>query len=393
MILYIPIAWLQLIHKKVRFLATLAGLAFIVILLFMQLGFQDALYASATQVHNSLRGDLFIISPQYISLTSQQSFPRARLYQTLGYDGVDSVTPLYHEFGKTKSIDTGQKNPIFVFGISLDSVTFDLPEINQNLDKLRIPDQALFDRNSRPEFGPIAENSEKEEEERVEIEVSYFNDLTLARRLKVGGLFTLGASFGVDGNLIVSQSTFLNIFDYRKADFIDIGLIKLKPGADVEKVQAILKANLPQDVRILNRKEFSEVEKSYWNIRTPIGFAFQLMVGMGFVIGVVVVYQVLYSNISSHLVEYATLKAMGHTQNYLLKVVFQQAVILAVLGYIPGFALSLGLYDLAEVGTHLPFFMHLHQALLVLFSTIFMCSLSGFLAMNKLRSVDPADIF
>ncbi|NEO99499.1 MAG: FtsX-like permease family protein [Symploca sp. SIO2E9] len=390
MILSIPIAWLQLIHKRVRFLATLAGLAFIVILLFMQLGFQDALYASATQVHNSLRGDLFVISPQYISLTSQQSFPRARLYQALGYEGVDSVTPLYHEFGKTKSIDTGQKNPIFVFGIGLDSVTFDLPEINQNLDKLRIPDQALFDRNSRPEFGPVAEKSEQEE---VEIEVSYFNDLTLASRLKIGGLFTLGASFGVDGNLIVSQSTFLNIFDYRKADFIDIGLIKLKPGADIKKVQAILEAHLPKDVKILTRHEFSEVEKSYWNIRTPIGFAFQLMVTMGFVIGVVVVYQVLYSNISSHLVEYATLKAMGHTQNYLLRVVFQQAVILAVLGYIPGFALSLGLYDLAETGTHLPFFMHLHQALVVLFSTIFMCSISGFLAMNKLRSVDPADIF
>ncbi|NEO31145.1 MAG: FtsX-like permease family protein [Symploca sp. SIO3C6] len=390
MILSIPIAWLQLIHKRVRFLATLAGLAFIVILLFMQLGFQDALYASATQVHNNLRGDLFVISPQYISLTSQQSFPRARLYQTLGYEGVDSVTPLYHEFGKTKSIDTGQKNPIFVFGIGLDSVTFDLPEINQNLDQLRIPDQALFDRNSRPEFGPVAEKAQQEE---VEIEVSYFNDLTLASRLKIAGLFTLGASFGVDGNLIVSQSTFLNIFDYRKADFIDIGLIKLKPGADIKKVQTILKANLPKDVRILDRKEFSEVEKSYWNIRTPIGFAFQLMVTMGFVIGVVVVYQVLYSNISSHLVEYATLKAMGHTQNYLLSVVFQQAVILAVLGYIPGFALSLGLYDLAEAGTHLPFFMHLHQALVVLFSTVFMCSISGFLAMNKLRSVDPADIF
>ncbi|MGQ4647797.1 ABC transporter permease DevC [Lyngbya aestuarii] len=391
MILSIPVAWLQLIHKKVRFLATLAGLAFIVILLFMQLGFQDALYASATKVHNSLRGDLFVTSPQYLSLTSPQSFPRSRLYQTLGFQEVESVTPVYQEFGKSKSITTGQKNPIFVFGLDLGKITFDLPDVNQNLGKLTIPDIALFDRSSRPEFGPIAEKVVRGE--KVEIEISPFNDLTLAHRLKIGGLFSLGASFGVDGNLIVSESTFLNTFDYRRAENIDIGLIKLKPGVDINKVRNTLETSLPKDIKIFTRKEFSEFEKKYWNVRTPIGFAFQLMVTMGFVIGVVVVYQVLYGNISSHIVEYATLKAMGHAHSYLLTVVFQQAVLLAVLGYIPGFALSLGLYDIAEVGTHLPFVMHFGQAFMVLMSTILMCCLSGALAMNKLRSVDPADIF
>jgi putative ABC transport system permease protein len=109
MILSIPLAWLQLVHRKVRFLATLAGIAFVVVLLFMQLGFQDALFKSAVRIHQVLEGDLFLTSSQYKSLTSQQSFPRTRLYQTLAFEGVESVSPLYFQFGKLKNILNGQK--------------------------------------------------------------------------------------------------------------------------------------------------------------------------------------------------------------------------------------------------------------------------------------------
>ena len=114
MILSIPLAWLQLVHKKVKFVATLAGIAFVVILLFMQLGFQDALFDSAVRVHEVLEGDLFLTSSQYKALTAQQSFPRTRLYQTLAYEGVESVSPLYFQFGKLKNILNGQKYTIFV---------------------------------------------------------------------------------------------------------------------------------------------------------------------------------------------------------------------------------------------------------------------------------------
>lgn len=117
MILYIPLAWLQLTQQRVRFITTLTGITFVVILLFMQLGFQDALFESAVKVHQSLQGDLFLISPQYNALTSQQSFPRSRLYQALAFDAVESVSPLYVQFGKLKNLENGQKYPIFVFGI------------------------------------------------------------------------------------------------------------------------------------------------------------------------------------------------------------------------------------------------------------------------------------
>jgi putative ABC transport system permease protein len=179
----------------------------------------------------------------------------------------------------------------------------------------------------------------------------------------------------------------------RPTEMIDLGAINIKPGADTEKVLQKLKDNLSDDVKVFSKKEFIEFEKNYWSQRTPIGFILQLMLTMGAIVGIVIVYQILYSNISSQFVAYATLKAIGYENMYLLNVVFQQALILAILGYIPGFALSLGLYDFAGKATNLPIVMTFMNALSILVATVFMCIISGALALKKLRAADPADIF
>ncbi|WP_414570030.1 ABC transporter permease DevC [Nostoc sp. CCY 9925] len=390
MILNIPLAWLQLARQKIRFFVALAGIAFVAVLMFMQIGFQDALYDSATQLHNNLEGDLFLISSQYKSLTSNQSFSRAYLYQLLGFESVESVSPLYVQFAKFKNPDTGLKYPLYVLGFDPVKSIFKFPHIQEKLNVVKIPNIVLFDRDSRPEFGAIAKDFEQGKTVKVEI---YSYSGLIGYKVKIGGLFNLGPSFGVDGNLIVSSSTFLRIFQDRSVQKIDIGLIKLKPNANPEKVLAELSVNLPPDVRLITSKEFIALEKSYWSLRTPIGFVFNLMVLMGFVVGVIVVYQILYSNISTHLTEYATLKAMGFKNNYLLSVVFRQALILASLGYVPGFIISIGLYDISKNATKLPVIMSTDKAILVLVSATFMCLTSAFLSTNKLRKVDPADIF
>ncbi len=394
MILAIPVAWLQLVHQRVRFLGTLAGIAFVVVLLFMQIGLREALFDSSVQVHRSLRGDLFLISPQYKSITSQQSFLRERLFQTLGHENVASVSPLYVQFGKLKNFQTGQKSPIFVFGLDPGEEAFILPGVREHIDQLKLADRALFDSGSRIEFGPIAKTFQ--EEGKVPIEISPYNEINQARKLEVRGLFKIGTSFGVDGNLMVNASTFMSLFTERNAEKIDIGLINVKPGTDIKQVQQDLQENYfkqTQDVRVLTLDEFVAMEKSYWDLRTPAGFAFKVMVTMGFVIGTGIVYQILYTNISTHLVEFATLKAIGHTTQYLLSLVFQQALFLAVLGYIPGIIISVGVYDLTENATKLPIVMGFERIVLVLVSVILMCLLSGSIAIDKLRAVDPADIF
>lgn len=390
--LKIPLGWLQLAQQKVRLLVAVAGIGFIVLLMFVQLGFQDALYSSATAVHQNLKGDLFLVSSQYKSLTSNQSFSRTRLYQSLGFDGVESVSPMYLQFAKLKNPATGEKYSIYVIGFDPGRPVMNLPEVEKNLDKLKIPDVMLFDRSSRPEFGPIATKFDAGNTTQT-IEIFPFNSL-IGYRVRIGGLFSLGPSFGVDGNLLVSDSTFLRINpNSRPADMIDIGLISLKPGTDAEIVLKNLQATLPNDVQVFTRQGFIDFEKKYWAVRTPIGFILNLMLTMAAVVGVVIVYQILYSNIATQFVAYATLKAIGYANKYLLNVVFQQALILAILGYIPGFITSVLLYSFAAEATKLPIFMTLNNALIVLTSTVLMCIASGALAINKLRSADPGDIF
>ena len=391
MISSIFLAWLQLIHNRTRFVATLGGVAFIVVLIFMQVGFQDGLYDSSVKVHESLQGNLFLTSTQYKSLTSLQSFPRTRLYQTLAFDEVASVSPVYVQFGKLKNIDTGRKSSIYVIGINPSKPTFHRTDINQNVHHLQRPDVAIYDQDSRPEFGPISKTFEQGGT--THIEVSPYTEVTLSTRLEIAGLFTMGPSFGVDGNLITSSSTFLRTFRERKVAEIDIGLVTLLPSADARQVQKSLVANLPKDINVLTLPEFISLEKHYWSERTPIGFVFRLMVAMGFIVGIGIAYQILYSNISTHLVEYATLKAIGHTNRYLLGMIFQQAVVLATLGSIPGVIISTLLYGATRHVTHLPVIMTADKILLVLSSVFAMCLISAALASQKLRSADPADIF
>ena len=388
----IPLAWLQLVRNKSRFLVTVVGIAFIVLLMFIQIGFQDALYSSATQLHRHLQGDLFLVSSQYKSLTANQSFSRTRLYQVLGFNGVKSVSPMYLGFAKFKNPVNGEKYSIYLIGIEPGRVALNLPELSPNLDKIKITDVVLFDRDSRKEFGPIAERIEQYNTNQT-VEIFPFNSVK-GYKVRVGGLFSLGPSFGVDGNLIVSDLTFLRIFlNIRSSEMIDIGAVTLKPNTDAQKIVENLQAYFHNDLRVFTYKGFNDFEKKYWATRTPIGFLFGLMLIMVFVIGIVIVYQILYTNISNQIVAYATLKAIGYENNYLLKVVFQQAVILAVLGYIPGFFLCLGIYNIAIKATKLPIRMNLNNMLIVLLSTILMCMTSGLLATNKLRAADPADIF
>jgi putative ABC transport system permease protein len=381
---YIPLAWLQLSRERSRFIIALAGIAFAVILMFMQLGFQSALYDSAARFHQNLQGDLILISSRSKSLGYMMSFSQRRLYQVLGVQGVRSVAPVYVGFGDWKDPTQGTFRTIYVYGFDVGSAATHLAEVNQAIDQVKLTQNVLFDRASRAEYGPIAALFEQGQSVTTELN---------GRRVRVAGLFTLGPSFAADGNIITSTSNFLRLFPDRKRSEVTIGLIRLEDGANRAAIQAQIAASLPPDVRVLTHSEFIQFEKTYWQTSTAIGFIFTLGVSMGFIVGTVIVYQILYTDVSSHLAEYATLKAIGYKNSYLLNVVFQEAVILAVLGYIPGFLLSVFLYELTQEATFLPLAMELQRALLVLLLSLLMCAISGAIAMRRLRQADPAEIF
>ncbi|MHC5609727.1 MAG: ABC transporter permease DevC [Nostoc sp.] len=380
----IPLSWLQLTREKTRLAVALAGIAFADILMFMQLGFRDALYYSNVRFHNSLQGDIVLINSQSSAVLAMRSFSQRRLYKALDLPAVQSVHPIYLDFTIWKNPVTGRPRSILIFGMNPETNIVNLPGVQENLDKLKLPDVVLFDRSSRVEYGPIAANYDQGKPVTAEVR---------RRRIKVGGLFTLGASFGADGNLITSDLNFLRIFSNRQKGLIDIGLIRLKPGADANVVAQELRKYLPNEVNVLTKQEFIDFERNYWANSTAIGFIFTLGTVMGFIVGTVIVYQILYTEVADHLAEYATLKAIGYTQNYLLTVILQEALLLAVLGYFPGIVFSLFMYKSARDATLLPVFMSFDRAVMVLILTMMMCIISGAIAVRKLRSADPADIF
>ncbi|MBD2362080.1 FtsX-like permease family protein [Anabaena minutissima FACHB-250] len=379
-----PLAWRQLMKEKTRLAVAVAGITFADMLMFIQLGFESALFDAAIQPHRNLQADLVLINPQFQTLFSVKSFSRERLYQTLGYEGVQSVSGLYIGTGQWRNPETRQDRAILVWGIDPATSAFKFPEVQKNQDLIKPLNQVLFDQAGRPEYGAVGDIFQKNSQFQTEL-----NNIAI----DVKGVFSNGASFAADGNVITSDSTFLRLFPERKPDRIEVGLITLKSGADAEKVRSQLAASLPNDVIVLTPEGFAQTEKEYWANGTGIGFIFGLGVGVGFIVGIVIVYQILYSDVSEHLPEYATLKAMGYSDRYLLVTLLQEALLLAFFGYLPAYIFSFGLYQVAYAATMLPIAMKLERAITVFILTIIMCSVSGAVAMRKLRSADPADVF
>ncbi|MBF2065861.1 MAG: FtsX-like permease family protein [Calothrix sp. C42_A2020_038] len=379
-----PLAWRQLMKEKTRLAVAVAGIAFADILMLIQMGFEGALYNASIQPHRNLQADLVLIDPQMQTLFSVKDFARERLYQTLAYDGVESVNSVYIATGQWRNPQTRLERAILVWGVDPTKPTFKMPEVNQQLESIKPLNSVLFDIAGRPDYGVNADEFKKTKKFETELN---------SKAVNVTGLFVNGASFAADGNVITSESTFMQLFPSSKPDRIAVGLIKLRSYANLRRVQKQLAAALPKDVSVLTVEEFAQIEKQYWAEGTAIGFIFGLGVGVGFIVGIVIVYQILYSDVSEHLPEYATLKAMGYTDGYLLRVLIQESLLLAVLGYIPSFIAAIGLYTLAASATMLPIAMTVERAINVFILTVVMCSISGAIAMRKLQSADPADIF
>jgi len=381
----VPLAWLQLKREKLRLLAAMAGVTFGVVLIFVQMGFQDALFDSSVRLHSTLDYGIAVISPKTDTAVQSKPFARSRLYQLAGVEGVAEVTPVYMGSAiwrdPTRPSDT---RPIFVFGFNPSLPGFQWPGIDDGRDTIRMPDHVLFDRLSRSEYGPVADLLRGDDP--VETEV---ND----RRIEVTGIYDLGTSFGIDGSIVTSDLNFHRIFPEREASHVDLGLVHLDAGVDPDVVRDRIISIVPGDVDVLTQADFVEREIRYWNDSTAIGFIFGFGVIMGIVVGTIIVYQILFSDVQDSLAEYATLKAMGYPHRYLVGVVMREAVLLACLAYLPAILLTLFVYVQAAAATNLPIAMSLERAITVFLLTVAMCCISAGLAIRKLRSAQPAEIF
>ncbi len=375
--------WRQLKYEQLRLLAAAAGITFAVLLQLMQFGFRDALYTSSTLVHTRLLADLVMTSSQYEFIVSTGTFPRQRLFEAMKFPEVESVGSMQLGIVPFKDPITRRDRQVLMLAFSPDDPAFNLVLMHADADKLRLADTAFFDARSRSDFRPVIERVRNEGTVRAEV---------AGRRIEIAGLFDLGVSFTGNAHMITSDSTFRRLM-HRPEGAVDIGLLRLKPGSDVGAVRTALIAALPPDVKVMTPLQFAELELGYWNKNSPIGFVFNMGVVVGLFVGAVIVYQILYTDVSSHLPEYATLKAMGYEDRALSLVVLQQALILSLIGYPVGFVLAEALYAIARQATGLPIVMTIPRVVLVFALTVGMCGGSGLLAVRKLRSADPADAF
>lgn len=377
------LAWRQLIHDRNKLLAATLGVVFATMLVFMQMGFRDALFAAAVSAPNKMTGDIFILHRQTEALWRTTPFDRREMMRALSHPNVARVTPLYIGMTVWKNPITHTKRTLMVYGVDPDAGVFNASEVAPFARQLSEADTVLFDKASRPEFGPITELMEKGP---VFTEV---ND----RRVRVAGVMVLGTSFAADGNIITSDTNFFRMFRERNPSYVDVGVVQLKPGADVATVKQDLENLLDESVHVFTFADLVAFEQAYWREVAPVGFIFGMGLVVGLVVGMVIVYQILFTDIANHIREYATLKAMGYPHGYLVAVVFSASAILAVLGFFPGLAIAAALYHLSESVIYIPMPLPLGKIITVFLMVFVMCFLSGFLAIRKLKSANPADMF
>jgi putative ABC transport system permease protein len=404
-LLRVPLAWLNLTHDLRRFVLFSLGIALAVVLIFVEYGFRNALLDSNDLLIQKLNADLAVVSGRYSALPFRESFARHRLSQIAALPGVRSVHPLYMQYlvPVRNPAEPPEKRPpnrpIRVIGVDPEAYLLKFPELDpapfaarSHVDELKELGRALFDRGGKTSIDNHSESIFGAMVPGVETDLA-------GQRIHIVGEVDLGSDFGAEGTLIMSEESFIQLLrrPYSLGDpraDVEIGLVRLDPAADRSAVELKVRNAFPEgDLDVLTIDELMERERRFWLGNTPIGFVFGLGMALSFIIGMVICYEILSSDVADHIAEYATLKAIGYRNRYLSMVVIQQALLMAASGFLPGMGASWVVYRWLSYMTSLPMWMTPGRVALVLGLTVLMCAGSGLLALRKAQQVDPAEVF
>jgi putative ABC transport system permease protein len=381
----VPFAWLTLTHNPKQTALSVAGIAFAVLLMFMETGFRNAMFDGQLLLIDRLDGDIFLISRAKSTLMFQEPFARHRLEQARAAPDIQSAEPVYveHDAALWKNASDGSLHDIRAVAFEPEPCIFLDVEICRQADRLRILDSVLFDRQSKAFFGPRTAGT--------------VTELT-KRTVRIVGTFALGTDFTHDGTVMMSADTFFHVFPDRHGaerapGRVEIGVIKLVPGSDPQRTAARLQQQLPADVDVLTKLEYRDKEQAFLDASTPIGYVFNLGTIMGFLVGAIICYQILFTDVTNQLPQFATLRAIGYSDQTVALVVLQQAVGLSAISFVPGLIASRILYALIAAITGLPLEMSFARGALVLGLTISMCVMSGAIAVRKALALAPADLY
>jgi len=368
----------MLTHETRRSLLAITGIVVALLLVFLQLGFYFSVPRGGMLILDSMRFDVLLVSKDYIYQSQSSDFPRRRLYQALALPEVAGAAAFYQASGEWMQPTSRIARDVFIMAFDPTVKIFDVPDIERQQELLRRPDTVLVDAATRPEFGPIAAGRTVEIDRRTET---------------IAGTYTLGTGFVGLGAAVTSDVNFIRLFPNRSYADVNLGLVTLKAGADAASVAARLRSMLPADTTAVTRDELAALEVRYWTRRTSTGLVFGFGAVIALVVGMVILNQILSTQILQQLPQYATLKAIGYTNHHLRWIVVTLALIMATIGYLVSLLLSSGIYALLRRATLLPVEMSGARMLTVLALAWGMSALSALIAVRVLQRADPVDLF
>jgi putative ABC transport system permease protein len=381
-----PLAWHNLLHNKVRSGVAIAGVTFAIVLMFMQLGFLEAVKISATLIYDVLDFDICLRSRDYNRFTDARTFPLQRLRQAEGIAGVTSAAPLMVGIFSWRNPYNGEQRAILAIGVPADEPVY-RDQTQQLIDEnLRQAGTLLVDTRTRREFGPKNGFRFGSADHGVQVEIN-------SRALTIADDFTRGAGLSAGGAILLNRREFLRCAPFYGQDDVNLGLIKIDPVQNPVTLARQIEDALPNDIEAVTRQQALDWEVHHWVWETNFGLIFQSGVLVAVIVGTAIVYQVLASDVARLMPEYATLKAMGYGNWYLISVMVQQALLLAIVSFVLGVAIAQGLYVITAAGAQIPVRMTAVNLLLVFFLAVTMCVVSGLAAVRKAFRADPAELF
>jgi putative ABC transport system permease protein len=378
----VPLAWRNIVASKARLSRSSAGIGFAVLLMLMQLGFEGAFFAASLQVLHGLDGDLFIQSVHKYQFATQDPIPVSLLTTARAVPGVASARPLYADWFDLfwENPSDGKSYLVRGFAFDPDQPVFLFPDINAAAARLKADGAVLVDRRARPFLGMNGSARQTE---------------VNRSRVHIAGNFALGPDFVSDGTIVANPRTFATLLRGAAGNppGMAMAVLKLDPGADPAAVAAALKKAVPADISVMTKAALIEFERAFQAKVSSAGPIFAIGTIVGFVVGMLISYQITFTDIADQLPQYATLKAIGYPTGYLLRVVLQQAAMNGISGWIPAWLLALGLHRVIGDIALLPMHMTLEITMLSLGLTLVMCLISAAIAVRRVIRADPAAVF
>jgi len=385
-----PLGVQQLKRQRTSTLLSLAGVTASLLVIFAQLGIERAVYESSVRLHRMVVGDLVIVPYGFKSMQLHAEVPVAVTDIVTTNPAVATTMPFWFGVMSMSHAGIPTARRIAWYAIDPERPAIEAPGLAENLYKLRETRRLLFDRDSRPYFGNIAEQADSG----VEVPVLGPPDNRgLLHQLFVVGNFAVGPNVLNDGAVLMSEQTMAEVFGAWWSDRPAFIAVKLVAGANVDAARQQLNQALIGRGEAITVQEFEQRERAYWSGETPVGYITDLGFVMGIMIGMVFIYYAQYQIIRFYLPEYAILKSLGYGWWFFFFMIGQIGAAIITPAFVLAFTLGRGVYGATEAAMHLGMSMGLREMVVALVACVIMTVVSSLFAIRRLWKVDPIMLF